>query len=99
MRYARPSGTRRLSFSSVESARFNSPHASFVSHARPPVTHADESDARHGAYDFYAEQLAAPDDLKHLTEENESMAFRRRGYEVSESGRRADLSELVHSST
>ena len=41
--------------------------------------HADESDARHGAYDFYAEQVAAPDDLKHLTDQYESMAFRRRG--------------------
>ena len=40
---------------------------------------ADESDARHGAYDFYAEQLSAPPDLQHLTDENESMAFRRRG--------------------
>eukprot|EP00935_MAST-01C_sp_MAST-1C-sp1_P000028 g28.t1 len=40
-----------------------------------------ESDARHGAYDFYAEQLAAPDDLKYLTDLHESMAFRRRGYE------------------
>eukprot|EP00935_MAST-01C_sp_MAST-1C-sp1_P002365 g2365.t1 len=40
-----------------------------------------ESDARHGAYDFYAEQLSAPPDLQHLTDENESMAFRRRGYE------------------
>eukprot|EP00935_MAST-01C_sp_MAST-1C-sp1_P001429 g1429.t1 len=42
----------------------------------------DESDARHGAYDFYAEQIAAPDDLQHLTDHHESMAFRRRGYEV-----------------
>eukprot|EP00935_MAST-01C_sp_MAST-1C-sp1_P002419 g2419.t1 len=40
-----------------------------------------ETDARHGAYDFYAEQQSAPDDLKHITDENESMAFRRRGYE------------------
>ena len=60
------------------------PIVSHVAHATPFVRplSADESDARHGAYDFYAEQLAAPDDLKHLTEENESMAFRRRGYEV-----------------
>ena len=54
--------------------------------AHPVLSHAawtpDECDARHGAYDFYAEQLAAPDDLKHLTDEFESMAFRRRGYEV-----------------
>ena len=40
---------------------------------------ADEADARHGAYDFYAEQLEAPDDLKQLTDQYESMAFRRRG--------------------
>ena len=33
--------------------------------------------------DFYTEQIAAPDDLKHLTDQHESMAFRRRGYEVS----------------
>ena len=39
----------------------------------------DEADARHGAYDFYAEQLEAPDDLKQLTDQYESMAFRRRG--------------------
>eukprot|EP00935_MAST-01C_sp_MAST-1C-sp1_P002801 g2801.t1 len=42
---------------------------------------AHESDARHGAYDFYAEQMAAPEDLKHLTDKYESLAFRRRGYE------------------
>eukprot|EP00935_MAST-01C_sp_MAST-1C-sp1_P000326 g326.t1 len=33
------------------------------------------------SYDFYAEQMAAPDDLKFLTDQHESMAFRRRGYE------------------
>ncbi len=31
--------------------------------------------------DFYKEQMAAPDDLKHLTDYHESMPFRRRGYE------------------
>ena len=46
------------------------------------------SDAFRTAYDslciqqdFYAEQMAAPIDLQHLTDEHESMAFRRRGYE------------------
>ena len=43
--------------------------------------------------DFYAEKLAAPDDLKHLTDENESMAFRRRGYEVR--GRPGGLPQLL----
>eukprot|EP00935_MAST-01C_sp_MAST-1C-sp1_P000302 g302.t1 len=41
----------------------------------------DESDARHGAYDFAAEQQRAPQDLKHLTDAHESLPFRRRGYE------------------
>jgi hypothetical protein len=40
-----------------------------------------ESDARFGAYDFYAEQMAAPADLKFLTDAYESLPFRRRGYE------------------
>eukprot|EP00935_MAST-01C_sp_MAST-1C-sp1_P001841 g1841.t1 len=40
-----------------------------------------ESDPRHNSFDFYKEQMAAPDDLKFLTDEHESMAFRRRGYE------------------
>jgi len=40
-----------------------------------------ESDARFGAYDFYEEQTKAPEDLKFLTEANESLPFRRRGYE------------------
>jgi hypothetical protein len=40
-----------------------------------------ESDARFGAYDFYGEQIKAPEDLKFLTEANESLPFRRRGYE------------------
>ena len=40
----------------------------------------DESDPRHNAYDFYAEVQSAPDDLKRLTDEHESMACRRRGY-------------------
>eukprot|EP00935_MAST-01C_sp_MAST-1C-sp1_P002501 g2501.t1 len=42
----------------------------------------DESDQRHGAYDFYAEQIAAPDDLKQLTDQYESLPFRRRGYDA-----------------
>ena len=46
----------------------------------PPTPWPDESDQRHGAYDFYAEQIAAPDDLKQLTDQYESLPFRRRGY-------------------
>ena len=44
-----------------------------------PFTFLRTPTTRHGAYDFYTEQLAAPDDLKHLTDLHESMAFRRRG--------------------
>ena len=43
---------------------------------------------RHGAYDFYTEQLAAPNDLKHLTDEHESMAFRRRGEQFARASRK-----------
>ena len=42
---------------------------------------ADEADPRHGAYDFYHELENAPQDLQQLTDQHESMAFRRRGYE------------------
>eukprot|EP00935_MAST-01C_sp_MAST-1C-sp1_P001221 g1221.t1 len=51
-----------------------------IAHKKPLVL-IHESDPRHGSYDFYAEQMAAPDDLKFLTDQHESMAFRRRGYE------------------
>ena len=46
-----------------------------------------DANTRHGAFDFYEERLTAPDDLKRLTDNIESMAFRRRGY-VSEPPRR-----------
>ena len=88
-RYARPSSTRRRSSSSVESCCFVYPRTPFSHTPLGP----DECDARHGAYDFYAEQLAAPPDLKHLTDEHESMAFRRRGYEVR--GRPGGLPQLL----
>lgn len=41
-----------------------------LSAKRPPrPCRADECDPRHGSYDFYAEQMAAPDDLKFLTDQ------------------------------
>eukprot|EP00935_MAST-01C_sp_MAST-1C-sp1_P001090 g1090.t1 len=53
------------------------------------------------SYDFYAEQMAAPDDLKFLTDQYESMAFRRRGYErdalLQAVIERANFQDLVES--
>ena len=63
-----------------------------------------ESDVRHNPYDFCAEAESAPPDLKLLTIENESMAFRRRGYErdallqaVIERANFTDLIDTPHS--
>ena len=43
-----------------------------------PPSHA-ESDPRHCPFDFYAEQEQAPEDLRFLTDQYESLPFRRRG--------------------
>ena len=40
-----------------------------------------ESDARFGSFDFRAAYTAAPADLQELLDSNESLPFRRRGYE------------------
>ena len=46
---------------------------------RPAVV--AESDARYGGFDFRAAHEAAPDDLRDLLDNTESLPFRRRGYE------------------
>ena len=40
-----------------------------------------ETDPRHSPYDFAAESAQAPEDLRSLVENHESLPFRRRGYE------------------
>ena len=40
-----------------------------------------ESDARYGGFDFRAAHAEAPADLQDLLDQNESLPFRRRGYE------------------
>eukprot|EP00935_MAST-01C_sp_MAST-1C-sp1_P002370 g2370.t1 len=48
---------------------------------KKPIVLLHESDARHGGYDFRAAHAAAPTDLRLLLDNNESLPFRRRGYE------------------
>eukprot|EP00935_MAST-01C_sp_MAST-1C-sp1_P000015 g15.t1 len=48
---------------------------------KKPIVILHESDARYGGYDFRAAHAAAPTDLQLLLDNNESLPFRRRGYE------------------
>ena len=49
-----------------------------------------ETDSRHSPFNFTADRAAAPADLQSLLDDNESLPFRRRGYE-----RESFLKELV----
>jgi hypothetical protein len=49
-----------------------------------------EEDPRHHAVDFQAERESAPEDLKHLFDEYESLAWRRRRHELQ-----ATMTELL----
>ena len=48
---------------------------------KKPIVLLHESDARYGGFDFCAAHEGAPTDLQELLDNNESLPFRRRGYE------------------
>ena len=51
---------------------------------KKPMVLLHESDIRHGGFDFRAAHEEAANDLKQLLDSNESLPFRRRGYERGE---------------
>jgi hypothetical protein len=58
--------------------------------SKRPILLLHETDERHGKVDFGQERDRAPDDLKHLFDDIESIAWRRRSFE-----RQAMLTELL----
>ena len=48
---------------------------------KKPIVIVHESDVRYGGFDFRAAHAGAPSDLQELLDNNESLPFRRRGYE------------------
>ena len=48
---------------------------------KKPIVLLHEADARYGGFDFRAAHDEAPTDLQELLDSNESLPFRRRGYE------------------